>query len=100
MFDLDQWREIWNALTASKLRTLLTAFGVFWGIFMLMIMLGSGTGLENGVAQDFADGATNSFFVWTRSTTKAFRGLPKGRPLELTNEDYQAVKRQVPAKHR
>jgi putative ABC transport system permease protein len=96
MFDLDHWREIYNALSSNKLRTLLTAFGVFWGIFMLVVMLGSGNGLRNGVNRGFADGATNSFYVWTRSTSKPYRGLPAGRRFELTNEDTQAVKDHVP----
>ena len=59
MFDLDHWREIWAALTANKLRTALTALGVFWGLFLLMVMLGSGNGLENGVTRDFGGTATN-----------------------------------------
>jgi putative ABC transport system permease protein len=95
MFDLDHWREIGAALTANKLRTFLTAFGVFWGILMLMIMLGSGNGLENGVKQDFADNATNSFWVWPRSTSIPYRGLPRGRPLQLTNEDARAIRDRV-----
>ncbi|HXV75390.1 MAG TPA: ABC transporter permease [Candidatus Polarisedimenticolaceae bacterium] len=96
MFDLDHWREIWNALSANKLRTCLTAFGVFWGILMLMIMLGAGNGLENGVKQDFADNATNSFWVWSRSTSMPFRGLPHGRPLQLTHDDTVAIRALVP----
>ncbi len=79
MLDLDHWREIWGALSANWLRTTLTAFGVFWGIFLLMVMLGSGNGLQNGVTRDFEDGATNCFFVWTRATSKPYRGLPAGR---------------------
>ena len=96
MFDLDHWREIFNALGSNKLRTLLTAFGVFWGIFMLMIMLGSGNGLENGVTADFGGTATNSFFVWTRSTTKPYRGLPAGRRYNFNNDDIAAVRELVP----
>lgn len=96
LFDLDHWREILHALTANWLRTTLTAFGVAWGIFLLMVMLGSGTGLENGAQQGFADNATNSFFVWTRSTTKPYKGLPVGRRFWLTNDDVGAVRRDVP----
>jgi putative ABC transport system permease protein len=96
MFDLDHWHEIYTALASNKLRTFLTAFGVFWGIFMLMVMLGSGHGLESGVTRDFDDGATNSFFVWTRSTSIPYRGLPANRSFELENGDIDAVRRNVP----
>ena len=100
LFDLDHWQELFNALARNKLRTAMTAFGVFWGIFMLIVMLGSGNGLENGVMLDFGDRATNSFFVWTRATSKPYRGLPAGRRFELTNQDHDAVRREVPqAKH-
>ena len=96
MLDLDHAHEIWTTLRRNKLRTTLTAFGVFWGIFLLMIMLGSGTGLENGAFQGFADGATNSFFVWTQTTTKPYRGLPAGRNFSLDNADVAAIRAQLP----
>ncbi len=96
LFDADHWREIWNALRGNKVRTSLTAFGVFWGIFLLMVMMGSGTGLENGAMQGFADGAMNSVFVWGQRTTKPYRGLPIGRPIQLTNDDVDALRAQVP----
>ncbi len=96
MLDRDHWQEIYSALSSNKLRTFLTAFGVFWGIFMLVVMLGSGTGLENGVSQDFSGTATNSFFVWTRGTTMPYQGLPPGRRLRLDDEDTEAIRAQVP----
>src|SRR5262245_30819525 len=96
MFDLDHWREIYDVLSTNKLRTFLTAFGVFWGLFMLMVMLGSGNGLENGVKKDFSESATNSFFVWGNVTSKPYRGLRVGRPVVLTNEDTAAIRAQVP----
>lgn len=96
LFDADHWREIWNALRGNKVRTFLTAFGVFWGIFLLMVMMGSGTGLENGAMEGFSEGATNSVFIWGQRTTKPYRGLPIGRPIELTNEDVEALRAQVP----
>lgn len=95
MFDRDSWYEIYASLANNRVRTALTAFGVFWGIFMLMLLLGSGRGLENGTNASFSDGATNSFYVWTRRTTKPFRGLPPGRRFELNNGDVTAVKREV-----
>jgi putative ABC transport system permease protein len=96
LFDIDNWREIGNALTSNMLRTVLTALGVFWGIFMLVLMLGSGNGLENGVTQNYAGEATNSFYVWARSTTVPYRGLPTGRRFDLNNRDTEAIRQQVP----
>jgi putative ABC transport system permease protein len=95
MFDLDNWQEIKSALAANKLRTGLTAFGVFWGIFLLVLLLGSGQGLENGVLAGFEGSATNSFFVWTQRTGKPYKGQPTGRRIQLDNDDVQAVKNQI-----
>jgi putative ABC transport system permease protein len=96
VFDLDHWREILHVLSANKLRTALTAFGVFWGIFMLVVMGGSGNGLENGAMAGFRDTATNSFFLWTMPTSKPYAGFPAGRTFELTSEDVEAVRAGVP----
>ncbi|HLO92232.1 MAG: ABC transporter permease [Chloroflexota bacterium] len=96
MFDLDRWQEIISALKKNKMRTFLTAFGVFWGIFMLVIMLGAGNGLRNGVTSDFGDFATNSMFVWTRSTSVPYKGLPRGRNFNFKNDDIEALRKEVP----
>ena len=96
MFDLDRWQEIMSALKKNKLRTFFTAFGVFWGIFMLVIMLGSGTGLKNGVASDFGDFATNSVFMWSRPTTVPYKGLPRARNFNFKNDDIAALRREIP----
>jgi putative ABC transport system permease protein len=95
-FDLDHWNEIKAVLVRNRARTALTAFGVFWGIFLLMIMLGSGSGLRNGVMREFEGAATNSFFVWTQRTQKPWAGLPAGRYFMLNNGDVQAVRDKVP----
>ena len=95
LFDLDHWQEIKHALLRNRMRTTLTAFGVFWGIFLLMVMIGSGGGLRNGVMRGFAGGATNSFFVWTQRTQLPYRGMPAGRTLDLDNGDVQAIRDQV-----
>lgn len=92
MFDRDSWQEIFHTLKKNKLRTFMTAFGVFWGIFMLIIMLGSGAGLENGVSSGMGKFATNSFFVWTQRTTIPYKGFPRGRRYNFRNDDIQALR--------
>ena len=96
MFDIDRWQEIYAALKSNKLRTFLTAFGVFWGIFMLIIMLGSGKGLENSVFEDMGDFATNSAFIWARKTTMPYKGFTRGRRYNFTNDDMKALKDNIP----
>jgi putative ABC transport system permease protein len=95
-FDLESWNEIWQVLSRNKLRTALTAFGVFWGLFMLIIMLGSGRGLQNGASKDFGTFATNSMFVWTQRTSKAYKGFGEGRFFELNNDDVEILKQRIP----
>ena len=96
MFDKDRWTEVYMALKSNKLRTFLTAFGVFWGIFMLIIMLGSGKGLENGVYYGMGDFATNSVFIWAQPTSKPYKGFKQGRRYHFTNEDTKAILDNVP----
>ncbi|MCP4402595.1 MAG: ABC transporter permease [bacterium] len=96
MFDLDKWREIFHSLARHKLRTLLTAFGVFWGIFLLVLLLGVGKGLENGVYAQFNRSAVNRFAIWGRSTRVAYRGLNPGREIRLTPDDVEAVRTGIP----
>lgn len=96
IFDRDLWQEIFHTLKKNKLRTFMTAFGVFWGIFMLIIMLGSGKGLENGVTSGMGSFATNSIFVWGQRTTMSYKGFPRGRYINFRNEDIEALRKNIP----
>ncbi|MDC6384139.1 ABC transporter permease [Flagellimonas taeanensis] len=96
MFNKDRWREILEVLTSNVWRTIFTAFGVCWGIFILIVLLAAGKGLENGIKQDFGDTATNTMFMWTRATTKAYEGLPQGRGFNFKISDVQAIRDNVP----
>ncbi len=96
MFDNDRWGEIWNTLSRNKLRSFLTMFGVAWGIFMLVVMLGMGNGLKNAVLGGFDGFATNSAFLWTMPTTKPYAGFQKGRNFNFDNEDVDIIRRNVP----
>ena len=95
MFSRDRWGEIIEALTANWFRTLLTAFGVLWGIFILVILLAAGKGLENGVKQGFSGMATNSMFMWSQKVSKPYKGLPKGRNYNFKLGDVEAIKQNV-----
>ena len=93
MFDRDSWQEIAETLGRNRLRTFLTAFGVSWGIFLLVVLLGSGQGMANGAKSGFGDMATNSFFLWSQRTSKAYKGLLQGRPIEMNLSDAAAIRR-------
>jgi putative ABC transport system permease protein len=96
MFNKERWSEILEALNANRFRTMLTAFGVFWGILILVLLLAMTTGLRNGVTSDFGDFATNSIFMWGQGTSKPYKGLPKGRRVQFKLEDVAMLKEQMP----
>ncbi|HEU4486806.1 MAG TPA: ABC transporter permease [Povalibacter sp.] len=93
---LDGLQEILFTLRQNKLRTLLTAFGVFWGIFMLVLLLGAGRGMQNGVYEDFGSDVLDFIIVWTGTTTTAYHGMPPGRAIRFHLDDIEALRRQVP----
>ena len=95
MFDRAFWEEIWMALSRRKLRSFLTMFGVGWGIFMLVVMLGMGNGLSNAVLGGFEGFATNSCFIWTMPTTKPYAGFQRGRSFRFDNEDISLIRQNV-----
>ena len=94
--DRDQWGEIYDSLARNKTRTLLTAFGVFWGIFMLVLLMGGGKGLESMLAENFAGFATNSGFVGSARTSEPYMGFRKGRWWSMDVDDVERVRRAVP----
>ena len=96
MFDLDRWEEIWQTISRNRKRSIMTAFGVFWGIFMLTIMLGAGLGLKNALFSQLGDMSVNSCFFWGGRTSIPYKGLPSGRYWQFENEDLAAIKKQVP----
>jgi putative ABC transport system permease protein len=93
--DIEKWREIFNTLKQHKLRTSLTAFGVFWGIFMLTVLLGSGKGFENGVKDGFPR-VSNFIYIWQQGKTQiAYQGMPIGRDIGFLPEDVDAIAKNV-----
>ena len=91
-FDIDSWQEIFMNITRNKSRSLLTAFGVFWGIFMLVALLGGGQGLQGLMKANFGGFATNSGMFWAQMTSKAYKGLPKVRSIKLDLKDVARLR--------
>lgn len=94
-FDIDRWQEIWITITHNKMRSVMTAFGVFWGMFMLVVMVGAGVALERGISSNIEGFATNSCFIWTNSTSEPYKGFKKGRRWNMTNEDVKVLRNNV-----
>ncbi|MCM1301138.1 MAG: ABC transporter permease [Alistipes senegalensis] len=88
--------EIWTSVRRNKLRTALTGFSVAWGIFMLVILLGSGNGLKNGVNSNFGDYATNSLDLYSNYTSKPYAGYEKNRRIRLYENDIKILEREFP----
>jgi putative ABC transport system permease protein len=95
MFDIDKWQEIFATIRKNQLRTFLTGFSVAWGIFMLIILLGSGKGLENSVHKNFESRASNSMQLYPGTTSIAYKGNKIGRNIRFDNEDFDFIKNNV-----
>jgi putative ABC transport system permease protein len=96
MLRLDTWQEILDTVRKNKLRTMLTGFSVAWGILILVVLLGSGQGLQHGVEYGFRDDAVNSIWMRSGETSVPYKGLRPGRTVQFTNDDYEVIRRGVP----
>jgi len=94
--EFEKLKEIFEVLSRNKLRTFFTAFGVGWGILMLVVMLGAGKGLENGVQRQFGGMAANSIFMWSRPTSLPYKGFKEGRYFNFNNDDTKALLNNIP----
>lgn len=94
--DFDTWEEILITITRNKTRSLLTAFGIFWGIFMLVALMGGSQGMQDMMSRQFQGFATNSGFMATNSTSKAYKGFQQGRSWDMNNQDVIRVQQSVP----
>ncbi|MEX0312746.1 MAG: ABC transporter permease [Allomuricauda sp.] len=91
MFDIERWQEIFDTIRKNKLRTFLTGLSVASGIFILVILLGFGQGMRNGIEHEFKQDATTSVWVWPGVTSKEFKGLNPGRRIQLNNDNFETT---------
>lgn len=96
MFNRDLWSEIWYSIKSNKLRTFLTGFSVAWGIFILVLLLASVQGLQNGVTKQLNDDASNAIFIYPNATSKPYGGFEAGRRIVFKNEDIDFIKQTFP----
>lgn len=94
--DLDKYKEILDTITRNKSRSFLTGFGVFWGVFMLIALIGGGRGLKELLQKNFDGFATNSAMIWAQPTTKAYKGFRKGRMWTMDYKDVDRLRHNVP----
>lgn len=93
MFDIERWQEIFDTIRKNKLRTFLTGLSVASGIFILVILLGFGQGMRNGIEHEFKQDATTSIWAWPETTSKAYKGLNPGRRIRFKNKDFETAGR-------
>ncbi|MDR0714780.1 MAG: ABC transporter permease [Bacteroidales bacterium] len=92
MFDIDKWKEIWATITRNRTRSILTAFGVSWGLFMFILLTGFGNGFRKGVMNNFSGISPNACFFWTNNTGEPFKGYRKGRRWEMNSKDLTLIR--------
>ncbi len=91
MFDIERWQEIFETISKNKLRTFLTGLSVASGIFILVILLGIGQGMSNGISSEFEQDAANILYIWTGVTSKEHKGMNPGRMIRMKNGDYNYI---------
>ena len=94
--DIDSYREVLDTLTRNKARSFLTGFGVFWGVFMLVALMGGGAGLKEMLEKNFDGFAQNTVMIWSQQTTKPYKGFRKGRWWSMDYKDVTRLKQRVP----
>jgi len=95
LFDRDTWQEVIDSMSKNKLRTIITMIGVWWGILLLIALLGAARGIENSFNRSFSDFATNSVFIFGQRTSKPFKGFQEGRAVRLKLSDAERIKENI-----
>lgn len=95
LFNRDLWVEILASLKSNKLRTIITSFGVFWGVFIMVVLMSTASGFENGVKHKFQGIATNSLFIWAQRTSMEYKGMSKNRRFNFDVKDAESIQQKV-----
>lgn len=95
-FDIDTYKEITNTLTRNKSRSVLTGFGIFWGVFMLIFLIGGGQGLRDMLESNFEGFAQNTSMIWAQPTSKPYKGMKKERVWNMTLKDVEHLRSRMP----
>lgn len=95
LLEKDTWQEVIDSMSKNKLRTVITMIGVWWGILLLIALLGAARGIENSFNRQFSDFATNSVFIWGQSTSKPFKGFQEGRRVQLKLSDAKRIEENI-----
>ena len=95
LFDRDTWQEVYDSMSKNKLRTGITMVGVWWGILLLIALLGAAKGMENSFNRLFGDFATNSVFIIPSVTSEPFKGFQEGKRVQLTLSDAKKIQENI-----
>lgn len=95
LFESDTWKEVYDSLTKNKVRTVITMIGVWWGILLLIALLGAARGMENSFNRIFGDFATNSVFIWGQNTSIPFKGFQEGKMVRLKLSHVHKIKENI-----
>jgi putative ABC transport system permease protein len=97
MFDIDKYKEIWQTIKRNKMRSIITGFGIAWGIFLFIVMFGLGNGFQGALLGAFGESVANTIVFFPSQTTMEYKGFNPGRRWGMYNEDIEIIKQTIPA---
>ena len=89
-------REIIHSIRQNKVRTFMSGFGIMWGIFILVLLLGVGKGVEYGVQDLLKSFASKSIYVWSGETSMKYKNMQEGRQIFFDKYLLEDIRRKFP----
>ena len=93
---METLREIIHSIKQNKVRTFMSGFGIMWGIFILVLLLGVGKGVEYGVQDLLKSFASKSIFVWSGETSMKYKNMQEGRQIFFDKYLLEDIRRKFP----